>query len=103
MAFDFVGDPKNSGFEPVRVTIPEHKLWGDWLPYPERISDRAMYRNGAVISSREEGGRTVWEHWFSVQGRPPLGDQPIRRSMTNHGTYAARAGGYPVIIERRDS
>jgi hypothetical protein len=90
---------------PCRVTHPAHVQigGGDPYPVPER-SYTARYRNGAVLTSREiEDGSTAWECCFSVEGRPPLGDRPIRRFMTNHGTYAARVGGGPVVIERIDA
>lgn len=86
---------------PCRVTYPEHVQIGGGDPcrVPE-YSYRALYRNGAVLTPRLIDDVTVFDCSFTVQGAPPLTNAAIKRYMTNHGTYAARAGGSPVIIER---
>ena len=86
---------------PCLVTHPEYVSIGGGDPYryPAR-SYRAMYRNGAVLTPRQLDGSTVWDCSFTVEGAPELGDKPIKRYMTNHGTFAARVGGGPVVIER---
>lgn len=87
---------------PCRVTFPAHVRIGGGDPRPiEETSFEGRYRSGVVFAPRLlEDGSQVWDAGFTVEGRPVLGDRPIKRAMTNHGTYAAHFGGSPVVIER---
>jgi len=90
-----------AGAMPCKITLPRHMTIGGGDPYisPED-SYYGIYRKGAVLTPRVDDGRTLWECCFTVEGAPVLAaGKPIKRYMTNHGTYAARVGGAPVIIE----
>lgn len=95
-----------AGAIPCKITLPRHLHIGGGDPYicPED-SYYAIYRKGAVLTPRvDDNGRTLWECCFTVEGSPVLvAGKPIKRYMTNHGTYAARVGGAPVIIERSNA
>ena len=80
-----------------KVTYLPHMHIGGGDPYmTEERSFEGRYANGSVYTRRGDG----WEHCFSVKGAPVLGTTPLKRYMTNHGTYACNQGGSPVLIER---